>query len=144
MFTCTLTRRVVVFLPGAMVKKSKMPHWWTTDAFLSQESLQSHGEGDICAAPVRIGMGGSEEEGDISHQKKRCEQSHQGVEALDKPCLGFSMCTWYQEQASQPIQRAAENGCGAIRILTQQPKLIPHGHEQTISCQEGDSRRRNG
>lgn len=106
------------------------------DAFLSQESLQSHGEGDICAAL---------EEGDISHWEKWGEQSYQGVEALDKPCLGFSVCTWYQEQASQPTQRAAEDGCGAISILIWQPKLIPHGHEQTISCQEGDgSRRRNG
>lgn len=116
-----------------MVKKSKMPHLWTTDAFLSQESLQSHGEGDIFAAPVRIGMGGSEEEGDISHWKKWGEQNYQGVEALGKPCLGFSACTWYQEQASQPIQRAAEDGCGAISILTWQPKLIPHSHEQTIN-----------
>lgn len=69
---------------------------------------------------------------------------YQGVEVLDKPCLGFSVCTWYQEQASQPTQRAAEDGCGAISILIWQPKLIPHGYEQTISCQEGDSRRRNG
>lgn len=117
------------FLPGAMVKKSKMPPLWTTDAFLSQESLQSHGEGDIFAAPIRIGMGGSEKEGDLSHQKKRCKESHQGVEALDKPCLGFSVCTWYQELASQPIQTAAEDGCGAISILTWQPKLIPHSHK---------------
>lgn len=93
-------------------QESMMPHLWTMDAFLSQESLQSHGEGDICAAP---------EEGDISHWEKWGEQSYQGVEALDKPCLGFSVCTWYQEQASQPTQRAAEDGCGAISILIRNP-----------------------
>lgn len=67
-----------------MVRKSEMFHLQAMDALLA--GIKVCGEGDICATPVRIGIGRSEEEGG-----RTCEQSYQGVEALSKPCLGFSV-----------------------------------------------------
>ena len=61
-----------------------MLHLWAMDGLSAERKVC--GEGDTCAIPVRIGTGRSEEKGSLSGRTR--EHSYQGVEALDKPCLG--------------------------------------------------------